>query len=151
VTDQQGNLLEEAEVLKIRFNKKYKTHLVHVKTSLENGAKISGIRVQPEKTVKPMAGPSFEYLPDNGIVCHCEMVTVKEIVDYIKEHKIRDVNQLKQIRVGMGACGGKNCSTLLPQIFKLAGVDWKEVTPCTKRPLSVEIPMYALINEEDVE
>jgi len=76
------------------------------------------------------------------------MVTVRELVDYIKEHNVRDVNQLKQIRVGMGACGGKNCSVLLPQVFKMAGVDWQEVTPGTKRPLSVEVPMYALINEE---
>ncbi|MCK4295924.1 MAG: (2Fe-2S)-binding protein, partial [Candidatus Marinimicrobia bacterium] len=91
------------------------------------------------------------YLPENGIVCQCEMVSVKEIVDYIKEHHVRDVNQLKQIRVGMGACGGKNCSTLLPRVFEMAGVDWEEVTQGTKRPLSVEIPMYALINEKVVE
>ena len=76
------------------------------------------------------------------------MVTVKQLVNYIREHNVRDINQLKQIRVGMGACGGKICSMLLPQIFHLAGVDWNEVSPGTRRPLSVEIPMYVLINEE---
>ena len=79
------------------------------------------------------------------------MVTAKELIAYIKEHNIRDVNQLKQIRVGMGACGGKNCAVLLPRIFAMTGIDWKEVTQGTKRPLSVEIPMYALINEEDID
>ncbi|MGC9363302.1 MAG: FAD-dependent oxidoreductase [Fidelibacterota bacterium] len=148
VTDQTGQFLEDAEVLKIRFMKKYKTHLIHVHSTLENGARICGIRVQSPDVTKPLPKPSYHYLPENGIVCHCEMITVKELVDFIKEHNIRDVNQLKQIRVGMGACGGKTCSALLPAVFRMAGVDWNEVTAGTKRPLNVEVPMFALINEE---
>jgi sarcosine oxidase, subunit alpha len=147
----QGDYIEDGLVTKIRFNKKYKTSIVYVKTSLENAAKISGIRVQDVKEVQPMENASFTYLPDNGVVCQCELVTVKELVDYIKEHKVRDAAQLKPLRVGMGACGGKNCSILLPRVFQMAGVDWKEVTPGIKRPLSVEVPMYALINESDGE
>jgi len=149
VTDQTGQYLEDTEVLKIRFNKKYKTHLIHVKSSLKNGSKISGIRVQLPEIIEPVSEPSFNYVPENGIVCHCEMITVQELIDYIKEHNIRDVNQLKQARVGMGACGGKNCSVLLPRLFQMAGVKWEEVTTGTKRPLSVEVPMYALINEDN--
>ena len=151
VMNQTGKYLEDAEVIKIRFNKKYKTHLVHVKSSLINGPKVSGIRVQSPKVTEPVSEPSFNYMPENGIVCHCEMVTVQELIDYIKEHNIRDVNQLKQARVGMGACGGKNCSVLLPRVFQMAGVSWDEVTSGSKRPLSVEVPMYALINEEILE
>ncbi|MBU4446421.1 MAG: FAD-dependent oxidoreductase [Candidatus Marinimicrobia bacterium] len=151
VTGQEGEYLEDAEVLKIRYNKKYKTYLVHIKTSLKNGVKITGIQVQNDSAVLPIQNTSFEYIPENGIVCHCEIVAAKELIAYIKEHNIRDVNQLKQIRVGMGACGGKNCAVLLPRIFSMAGIDWKEVTQGTKRPLSVEVPMYALINEEDID
>lgn len=147
----EGDFLENGEVLKVRFNKKYKTSIVSVKASLKNASKISGIRVQEEKEVQPLKDASFTYLPDNGVVCQCELVTVKEIVDYIKEHKVRDAAQLKPLRVGMGACGGKNCSTLLPRVFKMAGVDWKDVIPNTKRPLGVEVPMYALINEDQGE
>ena len=147
----EGEYIEDGQVTKIRFNKKYKTSIVYLKTSLKNASKISGIRVQDVKEVEPMKDASYTYLPDNGVVCQCELITVKEIIDYIKEHKVRDVAQLKPLRVGMGACGGKNCSTLLPRVFKMAGVDWNEVTPNTKRPLSVEVPMYALINENDGE
>jgi len=147
-TDKDGNFIEEVEVLKIRFNKKYKTYLVHVKSSLKNSQKIAGIRVQDEKIVEPILGANFEYIPENALVCKCEHVTVKEVVDYIKEYNVRDINQLKNVRVGMGACGGKNCSILMPRIFGMAGVDFKEVTTGTKRPLSVEVPMSALINEE---
>jgi len=148
VTDSTGHFLENAEVLKIRFIKKCKTHLVHIKASLENGAKIAGIRVQSPEYTQPLTNASYQYIPENGIVCYCEMITVKELVDYIKEHNIRDINQLKQIRVGMGACGGKNCSVLLPRIFQMAGIDWSDVTPGSQRPLSIEVPMYALINED---
>jgi len=148
VTNQTGKYLEDAKVVKIRYIKKYKTHLIHVKSSLQNGSKICGIRVQSPEVTQAVQEPSFDYLPENGIVCHCEMVTVHELIDYIKEHNVRDVNQLKQIRVGMGACGGKNCSVLLPRVFQMAGIKWSEVTAGTKRPLSVEVPMYALINEE---
>jgi hypothetical protein len=28
------------------------------------------------------------------------------------------------------------------------GIDFKEVTPSTERPLTVEIPMHSLINED---
>ena len=66
--------------------------------------------------------------------------------------RFRDINQLKNIsRVGMGSCGGKNCSLLLPRIYRELGVDFKEITPSTDRPLTVEIPMHSLINEESGE
>ncbi|MBU1099336.1 MAG: FAD-dependent oxidoreductase [Bacteroidetes bacterium] len=148
LTDKDGEVLEEAEVVKMRFNKKFKTHLITAKTTLENAAKIAGIRVQDEAIVAPLENADFNYFPEEALVCKCEHVTVKEVIDYIKEYEVRDVNQLKNIRVGMGSCGGKNCSTMVPRIFGMAGVDYKDVTPGTKRPLSVEVPMFALINEE---
>jgi hypothetical protein len=51
----------------------------------------------------------------------------------------------------MGACGSRTYSILLPRIFSAAGVNWFEVSENTKRPLSVEIPMGAIINEESEE
>ncbi|NOR46174.1 MAG: NAD(P)-binding protein, partial [Candidatus Delongbacteria bacterium] len=149
ITDIGGNLLEKAEVLSTKYNKKYKTNLVTVKMSVENAPKAIGIRVQDESVTKPMEKTFLDFLPDNGIVCRCERVTVKEIVDFIKDYRVRDVNQLKQIRVGMGACGSKTCSILLPRIFSQAGVDYKDVTPGTIRPLTVEVPMSALIEKEE--
>jgi thioredoxin reductase/Na+-translocating ferredoxin:NAD+ oxidoreductase RNF subunit RnfB/bacterioferritin-associated ferredoxin len=146
--DMNGNFLENGIVTKVNFNKKFKTYLITVRCSLANAALAAGIRVQNPEAIKPLPEPKFSYLPDNGIVCHCEMVTVKEIVDYIKVHQVRDINQLKQARVGMGACGGKTCSVLMKQVFESAGVQWENVEPGTHRPLSVEIPMSAIINEE---
>ncbi len=148
LTDTDGNFLEKGEVIKIQFNKKYKTYLITFKVSLQNAVKIAGIRVQDEDKVKPLPKPNFNYVPDNGILCRCERVTVGEIIKFIKDNDIKDANQLKQIRVGMGACGSRTCSILLPRIFTAAGVNWFEVAENTKRPLSIEIPMGAIINEE---
>ncbi|MBN2789776.1 MAG: FAD-dependent oxidoreductase [Candidatus Delongbacteria bacterium] len=149
VTDIDGNILEKAEVLSTKFNKKYKTNLVTLKMSIENAAKAIGIRVQDESVTKPVKNTWLDFLPENGIVCRCERISVKEIVDFIKDYRVRDVNQLKQIRVGMGSCGSKTCSILMPRIFAQAGVDWKDVTPGTIRPLTVEVPMSALVDKKE--
>jgi NAD(P)H-nitrite reductase large subunit len=81
------------------------------------------------------------------IVCRCERVYLSELVAFIKENKVRDINQLKSIRVGMGACGGKTCSQLVARAFSLAGVDASELEPSTSRPLFMEIPMGEIVNE----
>jgi len=148
VTDIDGNILEKGEVIKINFSKKYRTYLITLKVTLDNVVKIAGIRVQDEEKTRPLAEPVYNYIPDEGIVCRCERVKIKDIVDFIKENEIRDANQLKQIRLGMGACGSRTCSVLLPGIFGMAGVDWNDVTKLTKRPLSIEIPMGVIVNEE---
>jgi Fe-S-cluster-containing hydrogenase components 2 len=148
VTDISGKILEKGEVMKINYSKRYKTYMITMKVSLKNAPKIAGIRVQDDEKTAPLPEPKYNYLPDEAIVCRCERVSVKDIIEFIKTNDVRDANQLKQIRVGMGACGSRTCSILLPRIFAMAGVDWKDVTKPTKRPLSVEIPMGAIINEE---
>ncbi len=149
ITDMEGEFLEEAEFLRSRYVKKYKTHLVTVKMHQKNIQKACGIKILEDELTKPLREAQFEYLPDNGLVCRCERVSVKEIVAFIKEYHVRDINHLKQIRVGMGACGSKTCSVLLPRIFSKAGVDYSEVQTGRLRPLSVEIPMQAIVNESE--
>ena len=52
------------------------------------------------------------------------------------------MNQLKAaLRTGMGACGGKTCTELIQRLFREEGIDLKEVTPPTHRPLDMEIPL----------
>lgn len=147
VLDQDGHFLEDAELLRKLYNKKYRTWVLTLKVSTENAPKAIGIRVQDETATRALPTARYEYLPDQAIVCRCERVTVGEIVSFIKENEVRDINQLKTIRVGMGACGSKTCSVLLPQMFRKAGVDPKTVTSGTVRPLMLEVPMRDLINE----
>jgi len=147
--DKDGAFLEEAEVVKKTFYKKQKTWVLTFKVSSANATKAAGIRVQPEAATKPLEDPAFDYLPDDAILCRCERITVGEIKAYIERNDVRDMNQLKSLRVAMGACGSKTCSVLLPQVFKAMGRDPKAVAPLSLRPLSMEVPMGDLINESD--
>ena len=147
VLDQEGGFLEDALLVKKIFNRRYRTWILTLKVSLAKASKAIGIRVQPEAATRPLPAPRFEYLPDDAIVCRCERITVGEIVRFIQENAVTDVNQLKTLRVGMGACGSKTCSVLLPQVFRRAGVDPARTTPGTLRPLALEIPMRDLVNE----
>ncbi len=147
VLAQDGSFLEDAELIGKRHHKKHKTWLLTLKVSSANAPKAAGVRVQDPKATEPLPKARFDYLPDGAIVCRCERVTVGELVEFIKANRVTDVNQLKTVRAGMGACGSKTCSALYPQVFRKAGVDPKTVTAGTVRPLAVEVPMGDLVNE----
>jgi NADPH-dependent 2,4-dienoyl-CoA reductase/sulfur reductase-like enzyme/Fe-S-cluster-containing hydrogenase component 2 len=142
--DQYGIPLEEAVLLKKVFNRKYRTKVLHFKVSAANAAKVIGMRAQrPEATAWVSASGSGS-VPDDAIVCRCERVTFGEIVAFIKDNQVRDVNQLKAIRAGMGACGSKTCTPLYAAAFRAAGVDPGAVTEGRLRPLVVEVPLGTL-------
>ncbi|HSV55631.1 MAG TPA: (2Fe-2S)-binding protein, partial [Magnetospirillaceae bacterium] len=145
--DQQGTFLEDAELLRKVFNRRYRTWILTFKVTLANAPKAIGIRVQAPETTHPLSVPRFRHLPDEAVVCRCERITVGEIGRFIRENAVTDVNQLKTLRVGMGACGSKTCTALLPQVFRNAGVDPARIVPGTLRPLALEIPMKDLVNE----
>jgi NADPH-dependent 2,4-dienoyl-CoA reductase/sulfur reductase-like enzyme/Fe-S-cluster-containing hydrogenase component 2 len=147
VLDQEGSFLEDALLVEKVYNKRYKTWLLTLRVSVRNAPKAIGVRVQPREATEPRPSPRFSYLPDDAVVCRCERVTVGEIVRFIKENSITDINQLKSLRVGMGACGSKTCTALLPQVFRQAGVDPSSLTPGTLRPLALEMPMRDIVNE----
>ena len=121
--DQDGRSLEEAPLLKKVFNRKYRTWTLHFKVSSANATRAIGIRVQGARPRPPCRAPLFSCAPDDAIVCRCERVTFGEIVGFIKDNEVRDVNQLKSIRAGMGACGSKTCTPLYAAAFRAAGVD----------------------------
>jgi Fe-S-cluster-containing hydrogenase component 2 len=145
--DSCGVFLEEAAVLRKTWNRKNKTWLLGFKVSSENAGLAIGIRVQRPEATEPCGDGATSAIPDDAVVCRCEKVTVGEMVSFIRENRIRDANQLKTLRVGMGSCGSKTCSVLLPQVFRKAGVDPSEVAGLTQRPLCMETGMAALVNE----
>ncbi|MCE5256808.1 MAG: FAD-dependent oxidoreductase [Spirochaetaceae bacterium] len=147
LVDQEGSFVERAPVIGKRFSKKNRTWLLSFRTRVGKATSIAGIRVQDPAVTK---GEAVD-LPDadelDSIVCRCERITLGEIVSFIKDNDVRDINQLKSLRVGMGACGGKTCSQLLAKAFRLAGIDMAEVEPASVRPLFMEVPMGEIVNE----
>jgi NAD(P)H-nitrite reductase large subunit len=81
------------------------------------------------------------YTDDDIIVCRCERVSVGEIRKWIR-YGVHDFNELKALtKAGMGACGGKTCTSLINRIFREEGIKQENIVPGTSRPLFVEVPM----------
>ncbi len=148
LVDQGGAFVERAALVAMRSVRARETWLLTFRVSASNASRIAGIRARsrPEFAPRPALTEHEDSILDM-VICRCERVTLREAVEFIRKHKLRDANQLKSIRVGMGACGGKTCSQLIAAAFALAGIDPACVEPLTQRPLFMEVPMGALVNE----
>jgi Fe-S-cluster-containing hydrogenase component 2 len=118
-----------------------KTQLVTVKLPSDVAKKATAIKLYKIKFTEPIDLYQKPFTDDETIVCRCERVSVGEIRKWIRLG-VRDFNELKALtKVGMGACGGKTCTPLIERIFREEGVPTDEITPGTKRPLFIEVPM----------
>lgn len=140
VLNDKGEELGDYVVEKVRQMKKYKTALVHVKIPKEVAKTASGIKVQAWEITRSTDQLYPAGIPNDAVVCRCERVTAREVREWIRKG-VRDVNEMKGItRAGMGACGG-TCESLIYRLFREEGVALDQVTPATKRPLFVEVPL----------
>jgi sarcosine oxidase, subunit alpha len=149
VTDTQGSALGQVEVVRVRSGKATdRTVLVKVLAPRQIANQIAGIQVQERQVSEPL-DHYVERLTDDLIVCRCERVSLAEIKEVIRSG-VRDMNEIKAItRAGMGACGGKTCSSLIWRAFQELGVDPIEITPNVHRPLFIEIPLGLLARAQD--
>ena len=83
---------------------------------------IAGIRIKEYLSGKYVHNIK-EVSDDEIIICRCERIKKKDIIDYIKKTGTRDVNAIKAaLRVGMGPCGGKTCTEHINRIFRELGI-----------------------------
>jgi len=123
--------------------------LISLEVLYKDTDKIAGIRMR-EPLGKEAATAVKAVDGGEAIICRCERVIKKEIVDYIKKTGTKDFNAVKAaLRVGMGSCGGKTCTEHIMQIFRESGIDLKDVEPPVDRPFTQEVPMKAFLREED--
>lgn len=143
VLDTLGEALGQVKVIKIK-RPPFADRAMVVKVAAPHAfaTRIAGIQVQaPWQTVK--LEEKITRLEDDDIVCRCERVTAGTLRQLIREG-CRDMNELKAAtRAGMGACGAKTCHSLIQRLFREAGVPESQITPFTKRPLFVEVPLGA--------
>ncbi|OGR76987.1 MAG: sulfurtransferase [Elusimicrobia bacterium GWC2_64_44] len=140
LTGWEGADLGEAEVLDVKDFKAENTMIVIVKGNPGVVDRAVSLKLYAgEAGVK--AAAELASSEDDTIICRCERVSLGEVRRAIRSG-MRDLNQLKAVtRAGMGACGSKTCSSLLLNVFRSEGVDLKEVTGFTRRPLFVEAPL----------
>jgi len=72
---------------------------------------------------------------NNLIICRCEEITKREILEAL-ESGHRDLNDIKRVtRAGMGLCQGKTCKRLVSRIVAdFTGQDIAEIVPSSFRP-----------------
>lgn len=141
VLDTGGVVLGNVDVISVRaIERNDRTVLAKVRAPKTIAKRIAGIRVQEPWVSAPLP-EALERLTDDIIICRCERVTAGEIRELIRKG-YRDVNEIKAVtRAGLGACGGKTCSSLILRLFREEGVPLEEVTENVKRPLFVEVPL----------
>ena len=143
-----GEFVTQATVVKVARRKVYdRTLLVTLKVPRGVATRVAGFRVQPPEFSEPLKADAPECLSDETIICRCERVRAGQIREFIRAG-VRDLNQLKVLRCGMGACGGKTCETLILRLFREEGVDLCDVVPFTQRPVVAEVDLGILAGEK---
>ena len=76
-------------------------------------------------------------------ICRCEDVTLDEILEAIRTHRVRSLEELKRIlRIGMGACQGRTCLRLAASVLaREIGVSTVEVMKTLPRPRPPVVPV----------
>jgi NADPH-dependent 2,4-dienoyl-CoA reductase/sulfur reductase-like enzyme/Fe-S-cluster-containing hydrogenase component 2/bacterioferritin-associated ferredoxin len=147
--DSDGKRICKAEVLKIARRKAYdRTLLVTLQVPKESATAVAGFMIQDPKLSEPKDTVFPCGVNDDTIICRCERVTAGEIRKLIREG-VRDLNQLKILRCGMGACGGKTCQSLIMQLYREEGIDLSDVAPFSQRPLVAEVELGMFAGEEE--
>ena len=92
-------------------------------------------------------------LPDEAIVCRCEMITAGELRDAVRAKGACEVNRAKAFsRVGMGRCQGRYCAHAGAEVIAAAaGVAVESVGrqrgQAPVKPLSMQIEEIKLVDE----
>lgn len=146
LVDNNGNKLGEGIVEKV-LKKPNKTNVARVRSLDIHGEFLTSVRgfIIKENYPGPVTFQSYTYegqVPT--YVCHCDDVTLDEILDTIGERKFISVDEVKHTtRLGMGACRGKRCIKRLKQRLSGSGISIVgEPTP--RGPLSNQVAMGEL-------
>lgn len=146
--DYDGAPICKGKILDIKARKKEKRILVFLE--IPYGMRFNVATFRLDQPVEPKTPEGMQPPEDNEIiVCRCGRVTKEQVKDEIRKG-VRDLNSMKAtLRTGMGACGGKTCNELIMRIFREEGIDLKDVTPGTRRPLLTEVPLSAFVGDKE--
>ncbi|MEI7980200.1 MAG: FAD-dependent oxidoreductase [Bacteroidota bacterium] len=146
LVDNQGKKLGEGIVEKI-LHKPNKTNIARVKSLTLHGEALSQVRgfIVSGNFPGPVEFRPYEQKSQQPTyICHCDDVTLDEILESIGDRKFISVDEVKHTtRLGMGACRGKRCIKRLKSTLSGSGISIVgETTP--RGPLSNQVSMGEL-------
>jgi bacterioferritin-associated ferredoxin len=146
LVDNQGKKIGEGLLERI-LNKPNKTNVARVRSLTLHGEELIKVRgfIVKENYPEPLEfTPTQDVEKTETYVCHCDDVSLSEIMKTIGNRKFISVDEIKHTtRLGMGACRGKRCIKRLKST--LAGSGIQIVGDATPRgPLSNQIEIGEL-------
>ena len=146
LVDNAGQKLGEGVVEKI-LRKPNKTNIARVRSMTIHGEALMKVRgfIVKENYPEPIVfKPITMVTKEMTYVCHCDDVTLEEILETIGDRKFISVDEVKHTtRLGMGACRGKRCIKRLKSTLYGSGISIVgEPTP--RGPLSNQVAMGEL-------
>lgn len=146
LVDNNGKKLGTGVIEKILM-KPNKTNVARVKALDIHGEELINVRgfIVKENFPEPVDLNTVSYKQEEKMyICHCDDVTLDEIIKAIGDRKYISVDEVKHItRLGMGACRGKRCIRRLKQIISSYGITIVgDATP--RGPLSNQLTLGEL-------
>ena len=146
LVDNFGKKIGEGILEKI-LRKPNKTNIARVKATDIKGEELIKVRgfIVKSDFPEPLTFKPITYKRENETyVCHCDDVSLSEIMETIGARKFISVDEVKHTtRLGMGACRGKRCIRRLKQTLRPLGISIVgEATP--RGPLSNQLSMGEL-------
>ncbi|HOU98957.1 MAG TPA: FAD-dependent oxidoreductase [Bacteroidales bacterium] len=146
LVNNQGQKLGEGIIEKILM-KPNKTNVARVKSTTLTGEALTEVRgfIIKENYPQPVALKKYEGdLESKTYVCHCDDVSMDEILEEIGDRKYISIDEIKHTtRLGMGACRGKRCIKRLKQAISSKNIQiLGDATP--RGPLSNQLTMGEL-------
>ncbi|MDR2586213.1 MAG: FAD-dependent oxidoreductase, partial [Prevotellaceae bacterium] len=143
LVDNQGKKVGQGSIEKILI-KPNKTNIARVKVSGMTGEEMLRTRgfIVKERYPNPLAfTPLSTYQPEKTYLCHCEDITIDQIVKTVGDRRFISADELKHIaRLGMGTCRGNRCIPRAKQSLRSYCIEViGEATP--RAPLSNLVEM----------
>jgi glycine/D-amino acid oxidase-like deaminating enzyme/Fe-S-cluster-containing hydrogenase component 2/bacterioferritin-associated ferredoxin len=144
--DNYGKILGEGIIEKI-LRKPNKTNIARVRSLTLHYTELNSVRgfIVKDRYPEPVTfHPYHADTKEATYVCHCDDVTMEEILETIGNRRFISVDELKHTtRLGMGACRGKRCIKRLKSTLAGSGISIVgEPTP--RGPLSNQVAMGEL-------
>jgi glycine/D-amino acid oxidase-like deaminating enzyme/Fe-S-cluster-containing hydrogenase component 2 len=146
LVNNQGEKVGEGTLEKI-LKKQNKTNIARVQVTRLDVADITearGFIVREKYPEKFEFKPNSEDIESKTYVCHCEDVTLDDVLEEIGDRRFISADEVKHItRLGMGACRGKRCMRRLKMSLRSRDINiLGEPTP--RGPLSNQLLMGEL-------